>query len=292
MADHRKELEELGFTLKPAQAEGKSISMYRPSIEINATQHNDWFDIHGEIRLGPFKIPFLEIAKYIKADNRYFPLPDGTFFLIPEEWMNRYREIISFGRFQKGNLQIAKSQYMLLESLGIDASPMEEADELMDGFSLSTHLKATLRPYQFAGVQWLAKHYYNELGACLADDMGLGKTLQTIAILLHAKDAKRIPAEEKSPTTGQLELFSAAVPDADFLRPLNALIILPASLIFNWMQEIQTFAPILSMFNHTGAKRQKDPRLLSRFDVIITTYQTALRDIDLLQKIQFEYIVL
>ncbi|GAB3142793.1 hypothetical protein GCM10027258_28540 [Amycolatopsis stemonae] len=48
-------------------------------------------------------------------------------------------------------------------------------------------LKATLRPYQQAGLAWLATMTGLGLGACLADDMGLGKTIQLIALHLHRR---------------------------------------------------------------------------------------------------------
>jgi non-specific serine/threonine protein kinase len=178
-----------------------------------------------------------------------------------------------------------------LEELGLAAGPLAETAEPEQQFEVPAGLRADLRPYQLAGVRWMAQHYHNGLGACLADDMGLGKTLQTITILLHAKQHKAVPAP-LSPAGAQLDLFSAPAADADFLKPLNALIVLPASLIYNWKQEIRKFAPGLSTYNHTGPKRHNDARLLARFDVILTTYQTALRDIELLQKLEFEYIVL
>ena len=65
-----------------------------------------------------------------------------------------------------------------------------EKDITKIDYTPSKNLKATLRPYQLEGVKWMVGHYQNDLGACLADDMGLGKTLQTIAVLLHAKEQK------------------------------------------------------------------------------------------------------
>ncbi len=98
------------------------------------------------------------------------------------------------------------------------------------------------------------------------------------------------PKQQEKNNGKQLGIFEND--DADFLQALNALIILPASLVFNWEAEIYKFAPSLSICRHTGQKRSKDIRILSRFDVILTTYQTALRDVDILNKIEFEYIIL
>ncbi|QDV09716.1 RNA polymerase-associated protein RapA [Planctomycetes bacterium Poly30] len=81
-------------------------------------------------------------------------------------------------------------------------------------------LKATLRPYQKVGFQWLSLLGGLGLGACLADDMGLGKTLQVIALLTASKSKKAPPS----------------------------LLVVPASLVGNWRAEFEKFAPTLKVF--------------------------------------------
>ncbi len=287
LANNRAALEAAGFEIKAPQLDGQTLYLQPGHLELATEQQNDWFDLHGVVTVGEFEIPFLAFAKYIRDENRLYPLPNGEYFLIPEEWMTRYKGLAQFAKSDGDKLRLTKSQYMLLEEIGIDNEVELEAEELTD-FQLSPLLKADLRPYQLAGVKWLVQLYQNGLGACLADDMGLGKTLQTIAVLLHAKENK--PREKPEQNVQQLGLFQQA--DADFLQPLQTLIVLPASLIFNWESEIQKFAPSLSTYRHIGQKRHKDARLLARFDVILTTYQTALRDVDLLEKLELEYIVL
>ena len=77
--------------------------------------------------------------------------------------------------------------------------------------------------------------YNNALGGCLADDMGLGKTLQTIAVLLHAKENLTRKAEvDTESTAGQLEIFSSFQKEIESLGRLRSLIVLPTSLIYNW----------------------------------------------------------
>ena len=141
--------------------------------------------------------------------------------------------------------------------------------------------------------------------------MGLGKTLQTIAVLLYAKEQKtsqeansknqipnsnteqKINSKNQIPNSNiQLDLFQTTSYPNDIYQPLTSIILLPASLVFNWERELKKFAPTLMVYKHIGPKRYKAERLVRSFDVILTTYQTALRDIDLLKKIEFEYIVL
>lgn len=291
LGKQRKEIEKAGFKLILPEIDGKRIQLVPPQLDLVSTQENDWFDIHGEVQAGEFQIPFKKLIPYIKEGNRFYPLPDGTYFLIPEEWMNKYKDLAKFANTKEGKVRLTKSQFTLLEEIEDQAPQIEEKVDV--NFRPSPLLKAELRPYQLAGVQWLVNLYHNQLGACLADDMGLGKTLQTIAVLLHAKENKALPeaATASAGPSTQLDLFQPP-PDAGFLKSLNALVILPASLVFNWAQELNKFAPSLSIYQHTGTKRYKDPRLILRFDVILTTYQTALRDAELLQNIEFEYIIL
>ncbi len=297
ISDNRAALEAEGFTLKLPSAEGKALYLHPPKVELIADQDNDWFDLKGQVTVGAHTFPFMKLAKYIRDGIRLFPLPDGQFFLIPQEWMARYKGLFQFGKKDKDQMRLAKSHFTLLQEIGISAGDeVAEERQLAVDFIPSNQLKASLRPYQLEGARWLVGLYESQLGGCLADDMGLGKTLQTITVLLHAK-SQRAQRQQEAKTQGntdtgaQLGLF-AAPDDHDTLKPLQSLVILPASLVFNWEAEIKKFAPTLQVYRHTGQKRYKDIRLLSRFDVILTTYQTALRDVEVLKQMEFEYIVL
>lgn len=108
--------------------------------------------------------------------------------------------------------------------------------------------RANLRTYQERGLNWL--HYMKTLGlgACLADDMGLGKTVQVIALLNYIRSQKH----EK------------------------ALLIIPASLIGNWINEITKFAPSLNYYvihpsENKGLETKVDA-LVEEYDLYITTY--------------------
>ncbi len=133
-------------------------------------------------------------------------------------------------------------------------------------------LHASLRPYQEVGVKWLWQLTQLGLGACLADDMGLGKTIQVIALLLMLK---QIAATRPS------------------------LLILPASLLGNWQQEIKKFAPsVRCQFIHSSmaSKEQlKDSQSisdeLSHCDLVITSYGMLSRQSWLLEQ-QWQLVIL
>jgi superfamily II DNA or RNA helicase len=85
-------------------------------------------------------------------------------------------------------------------------------------------LQATLRPYQQAGLAWLATMTGLGLGACLADDMGLGKTIQLIALHLHRRALAGAHRSGGEPITDQVAALPAgAVLEADDRsRPVEA----------------------------------------------------------------------
>ena len=123
--------------------------------------------------------------------------------------------------------------------------------------SAGRELKATLRPYQEAGVRWLYLLTRLGLGACLADDMGLGKTIQVLALLLALK---------REQTNS---------------RP--SVLVAPASLLSNWAAEAKRFAPSLRLLIvHPSAMsaadlRALDSQTLGGFDLVITSYGSLLR---------------
>lgn len=298
---HRTELEQFGFKVATMEWESKSISLATPSLQLDLKQLNDWFDLYGVIEVEGFTIPFYSLAQYIKQYIRLYPLPNGAYFIIPVEWMERYQALFQIAKINKNGIRLSKSQYPVLQSLDIAKLDDLTQDTLQKDFrdieySEPPSLKATLRPYQLDGVKWLINLYNNNLGGCLADDMGLGKTLQTIAMLLYAKEQKsNLANNDKSAATTkatQLSMFSAHQAALQDFSPLNALIILPASLVFNWAEEVKKFAPQLTVYKHVGTRRHKKAELLTGFDVMLTTYHTCLKDIELLRPLLFEYVVL
>lgn len=293
LADHQKILEEKDFVIEQPLINGQLLEYSRPSIVLDTKVGNDWLDIHAIVKVGLYSLPFSKFRKHIINGIKEYILPDGKIFLIPEEWFAKYKEFLELGKIEGERIRLLKSQFPILEDIGIWKADFafDKKQKNQTPFKPSALLKATLRNYQLEGVEWLVHLYQEGLGACLADDMGLGKTLQTIALLLHAKENKSIVDTDKSESNIQLSLFGGGDDIAD-LKPLNALIVLPASLVFNWQNELNKFAPTLTVYKHVGAKRHKDHKIIRRFDIVLTTYQTALRDEGILSEIVYEYIIL
>ena len=128
-------------------------------------------------------------------------------------------------------------------------------------------LRAILRPYQQAGLNWLAFMSGLGLGVVLADDMGLGKTVQLLALLLH-----------ELPT-----------------QPGPTLLVCPMSVVGNWAREAAHFAPELRVLVHHGAARRKGDEFTAAAagaDLVLTTYQTLARDTVTLAATQWDRVAL
>ena len=280
LAQRNAELTAAGFTVLPMAFNGRTVYLHPASYRLSVLTGNDWFDVFGTVTVGEFSFPFLKLAENFRSGNRFFLLPKGEFFLIPEAWMSKFSGLLQFGQPRESAVRVARSQYALLKNLHLDLDELPDAHST-DDLAPPAELRATLRPYQLTGYRWLAQHCLNGLGACLADDMGLGKTLQTIAALLFAHREAPAAAE-----TSELDLFQerAATP--------TSLVVLPASLVFNWREELKKFAPHLKVCTYTGPRRPRDLRALRTFDVLLSTYQTVLRDVELLAQLAFTYVVL
>lgn len=288
---HRDFFRRNGIELRPPIIDGNPVTLNKAEIFLNTVVDNDWFDIKGSIQVGDVTFYFTDLMESIRNNDPLLLLPNGEVFIIPDAWMTKYSALAKFGKKYGEHLRINKSQYTLVEE-NEDLSPgmrkvVVEASEV--DYTPDPQLKAALRPYQIDGIKWLLKHQINGLGACLADDMGLGKTLQTLAVLSHTKNR----THRGVPVTGQesqLSLFQQE--RLTEINPLRALVILPASLVFNWVEEVRKFCPHFIICAYVGTERDTRRENLDQFDVVLTTYQTALRDIRILQPIEWEYVIL
>lgn len=127
-------------------------------------------------------------------------------------------------------------------------------------------LNATLRPYQLEGLSWMQSLRQLEVGGILADDMGLGKTLQTLAHILSEKNAGRLD------------------------RP--CMVVMPTSLIPNWLDEAAHFTPQLKVLALYGAGRKKYFDRLDDYDLVLTTYALLPKDVERLKSQPLHVLIL
>jgi non-specific serine/threonine protein kinase len=198
--------------------------------------------------------------------------------LVPNELAQRLAPLLALGTEQGGRLRYAGAQTAIVDQLLQEATQatadaaFEQRREQLRWFEhieaepLPTGFQGVLRHYQKAGYDWL--HFLNRygFGGCLADDMGVGKTIQTLAFIQSLRErAPGAPA---------------------------VLIVLPRSLVYNWMREAAQFTPGLRLLTHIDQGRSKSTSVFDGYDVVLTTYGTMLRDIDLLATYRFQYLIL
>lgn len=261
------------------------------TIEMSSALINDWFDLKAVVRIGQWEIPFPRFRKNIIAGIREFELPDGTITILPEAWFSKYKNIFEFAKSNENSLMLHKQHFSLLDdTLSDEGKPsFDKLEKLLIPEHLTElnppdGLNCQMRQYQIEGFNWLIFLQASGLGGCLADDMGLGKTIQTLALLQHNKEnLKPLPSKSGN---GEITLFGLTE------NRLTSLIIVPASLIYNWENEIKRFVPGMIAYSHKGNQRKKSLKWFRNFDVIISSYHTVRQDIDLLNSFPFHYIIL
>ncbi|GHA65075.1 DEAD/DEAH box helicase [Pontibacter akesuensis] len=266
-------LEELGFTVQQGNKSGKNYFIGEITLDVGITEKNDWFDIYGTVSFGEFQIPFIRLKNHILTKNNEFLLPNGQVAIIPEEWFTQYIELFAFAEGEN-ELTLKKHHMALVNDLqngnlatvtmSRKLEKLREFDTIEDQ-PLPAGFVGELRPYQKAGYNWLHFVQNYRFGGCLADDMGLGKTVQALAMLQHRKESDAGAA---------------------------SLLVMPTSLVYNWMNEAQKFTPELRILNYTGTYRDKDVEQFNNYDVILTSYGIVRLDAELLLNYYFDYIIL
>ena len=248
-----------------------------PRLSISAKSTEEHFELTVRIQWGDQEVSLKEVRHAILNGQDTIMLENGNLGHIPDEWVGQYSLLFRTSTEESGVLKVSKLHYTLLEDIlekiedktvRADIAARKKKILEYDGAGrtpLSAEIKATLRPYQQSGYNWLQSLDDLGWGGCLADDMGLGKTLQTISFIQYVK--------EKYPGSTQL-------------------VICPTSLIFNWENEIQKFCPSLKFYTHYGLQRELKETHFEEYDVVLTTYGVVRNDIEEFAGFLWQYIIL
>jgi SNF2 family DNA or RNA helicase len=260
------------------EAEGKVFR--RPgALRIQVSSGVDWFELHGQVEYGESQAQLPELLAALRRGETMVRLGDGTYGVLPEEWLRRFGVLAGLGTPDTDHVRFRRSQAGLLDAL-LASQPESSYDqtfalvrEEMRAFqgiepaAQPAGFVGQLRDYQRDGLGWMHFLRRFSFGGCLADDMGVGKTPQVLALLETRRELR---------SAGQA------------LGP--SLVVVPKSLVFNWMQEAARFTPQLRVLDHTGLARAGNR--FAGYDVILTTYGTLRRDALRLKDVDFDYIVL
>ena len=263
---------------------------FRGKMRMNGTALEFKFEENGE--------PAQEIYAIMEAiarRRRYFRLKDGSFLDLSamEDWQPLADSIYEVAQvegidFMTGGedtvqLQAYRTCYMesLLQNLNVPVEVEDSVHETVRALTSPEEAEQvrlpdglTLRPYQQRGVQWMHTLDRLHLGGVLADDMGLGKTVQVIALLLSARDPE---------------------PKIGAIQP--SIVVAPTTLTYNWLSELERFAPDLSVMVMAGTAAQRASQIrhvkeVGDVDVLITSYPLIRQDIQLLTDIDFRFAIL
>lgn len=248
-----------------------------PKFSVAASSGIDWFDLKIKFGFEKMDVPLEDIRNAIFSGQKMVVLGDGSFGVLPEDWLAQFEGIFKMGTLKGDTIRLNKKYFNLLLSAEAHLKEANMVEELkakrqslvqleeVKFAPLSKAIKAKLRPYQHKGFQWMQSLDHLGWGGCLADDMGLGKTLQTISFLQFINEKHKHSCN---------------------------LVVCPTSLIYNWENELKQFAPSLKYYIHYGANRSFSAKLLKEYDVILTSYGTMRNDIDELKKHTFQYVIL
>ena len=260
----------------------------KPSVNIGVSIQSDLLDLSVDTNQLPYE-ELQEILNSYKLKKRYHRLKDGQFLELEESSLGILSELtdgleLTGEELKQGNIRLPKHRALYLDAVLRDAGEQVHIhrDQLFKGvirniknvedsdYEIPKQQYNILRNYQKKGYRWMRTLREYGFGGILADDMGLGKTLQVISLLQSIK--------EEWETKGAKE------------HTILALVVCPASLVYNWENEIAKFAPDLQTQVISGDAKNRKRLILKegKGDVWITSYDSLKRDIKWYEKCHFD----
>jgi len=222
-------------------------------LDLSALQDFEW-----QVAIGGEVLTPGEFEKLLKQKRALIRFRDGFVKMNAEEF---YRLLKQAKNTQPGFNDFLKAHFSGDTLFAVDARKAIDSLFREKVFKAPAALDATLRPYQQRGYNWVCSLLLSGFGCILADDMGLGKTVQSIAAALRLKE--------------------------EGLLGSGCLVVAPVALLSNWEKELGRFAPSLGVSRYHGNRRRLDRKQ----DVFLTTYQTAVRDIEKLAEEDFSLLL-
>ena len=244
-----------------------------------------------DINLEDFRFNIYEIKDIInkyKLKRKFYKLKDGTYISLEKNNSLDFLENvvdnieIDYVNPEEGTIKLPIYRAMYLEKLFKEMNNTniqkneyykkmisEIEDRHIDiNTKIPKKLNTELRTYQKIGYKWLKTLEQYKMGGILADDMGLGKTVQVLTVILSYIQENKEKAK-------------------------NSIIVCPSSLTLNWYNEIQKFTPTIKKLVISGdyLERKRKIETINNYQIVITSYDSLKRDIDLYTQYNFKYIV-
>lgn len=226
---------------------------------------------------GDDKIDTKTLQKALKRGDSFIFLKDSSLGVLTKDWVENYALLVRHANVDGDEIQFPKWLLFIFDSVqnhtAVNMVLPKDWMEKWNRWNQSEEqlyekpefVQANLRNYQQKGYEWINMMAEIDAGTLLADDMGLGKTLQTITSMAYWLESN---------------------PKSKFL------IIGPASLIYNWKNEFEKFAPNFNLFIYHGNQRDITQFLEGDYQVMITSYPLIRNDNELISKMLWDAIVL
>jgi non-specific serine/threonine protein kinase len=225
-------------------------------------------------------VPIEKIWKAWTQGKRYVQLKDGSYTSLPEPWLKRLSHklrALGYDPEKPPKKQFQQFEAPVLDKL-LEDLPEATTDSFWNNLRDKIHsfreiepvqpprgLQATLRPYQAQGLSYLNFLREYGFGGILADEMGLGKTIQTLSFIQH-------------------------MVNKGYTGP--NLIVVPTSVLPNWEREAEKFVPELKRLIIYGTRREGMFKQIQGSNLVVTTYALLRRDLEELQKYEFNSVIL
>lgn len=255
---------ELGWHIQDAQ---NRTVVKQNGQHLTASTEGDTIHIRGSLDFGDHQADVKDFYGAFTRREKFIELGKNTVGLLDDAGFSAIED----AKVSKDGIEFKRSSFAAMEGLfdrvTLDA-PLQNLKALITeipepaNLILPKEFKGSLRHYQQTGVEWLQRLCQLNLHGLLADDMGLGKTVQVIAFLSTRPTDK--------PT----------------------LIIVPTTLIFNWVKEFEKFLPGRKILIHQGSERTKNPQVLKEAEIILATYTTVRMDVVLFEQISLSHLIL
>lgn len=226
---------------------------------------------------GDEKIDTKTLHKALKRGDSFVLLKDSSLGILTKDWLENYSLLVRNANVQGDEIEFPKWLLFIFDSarnhtavnMVLPKDWLEKWDRWNQSedqlYEKPEFVQADLRTYQQKGYEWINLMAEIDAGTLLADDMGLGKTLQTIASMAY---------------------WLKSNPKSKFL------IICPASLIYNWKNEFEKFAPNFNLCIYHGTQRDINHFLEGDYQVLITSYPLIRNDNELMSRMLWDAIVL
>ncbi|MHC6180164.1 DEAD/DEAH box helicase [Clostridium sp. JNZ X4-2] len=255
----------------------KSISSKNISGDVKSGKY-DYFEMKFKLD----DIPSEETAAILRAfrDNlKYYKLKSGEYLDLEELELRKFLrllDVVSKDNIVDNHMKISKNKSIYLDSYieenniryikgSLELKKIRDKLKNIKNFEFEEpeKLKIDLREYQKVGYNWFKTLDYLGFGGILGDEMGLGKTFQAIAFLLSNPGSK-------------------------------SLIVVPTSLVYNWIHEFEKFAPDMKVAAVNGPRKEREELLknINKYQAVITTYNLLKRDLEIYNNIEFDYCML